>query len=71
MSAYGSLEIGNELDSAAKESLLEPYSYIAGIPGKGVRPVLIEALQLWLCIPEDKLEEIKEIVQMLHNASLL
>lgn len=51
--------------------LLEPYEYIASVPGKEVRSMLINAFNLWMKIPEDKLQIVKEITKMLHNASLL
>ena len=55
----------------AKQRCLEPYDYIAGMPGKNVRSRLIDAFQQWLCIPEEFIAEIKDIVGSLHNASLL
>lgn len=33
--------------------------------------MLIEAFNEWLRIPDDKKQSIKEITQMLHNASLI
>lgn len=50
---------------------LEAYKYLAEIPGKEVRSVLISCFNKWLQTPHEKLKKIKEIVQMLHNASLL
>ncbi|KAG2153148.1 isoprenoid synthase domain-containing protein [Suillus clintonianus] len=58
--------------SQANESLiLEPFTYIASNPGKGVRTLLLEALNIWLAVPSDQLKIIHHIVQMLHNASLM
>ncbi|ELU17014.1 hypothetical protein CAPTEDRAFT_118458 [Capitella teleta] len=51
--------------------LMEPYSYILQIPGKQVRMKLATAFNYWLQIPDDKLQVIMEVTQMLHNASLL
>lgn len=51
--------------------LLEPFEYIASVPGKEVRSILINAFNQWMKIPDDKLEIIKDITRMLHNASLL
>ncbi|XP_062519687.1 geranylgeranyl pyrophosphate synthase-like [Corticium candelabrum] len=59
---------GDELEERV---LLEPYEYICQVPGKAVRVHLIEAFNVWLKIPDDKLEIIKVITQMLHNASLM
>mmetsp|Transcript_20274 Transcript_20274/g.58201 ORF Transcript_20274/g.58201 Transcript_20274/m.58201 type:complete len:371 (-) Transcript_20274:45-1157(-) len=56
------------------QALLEPYRYISSVPGKDVRGKLIDCFQLWLQVDESEssvLSEIKEIVALLHNASLL
>ena len=56
------------------QALLEPYRYISSVPGKDVRGKLIDCFQLWLRVDESEssvLSEIKEIVALLHNASLL
>ncbi|KAK2152745.1 hypothetical protein LSH36_320g04046 [Paralvinella palmiformis] len=67
---------GNDLidqnrEPTEDEILLEPYEYISQIPGKLIRVTLAKAFNYWLKIPEDKLEVIMEVTQMLHNASLL
>ena len=41
------------------------------MPGKQIRSRLTDAINLWLRIPNDKLSQIEQIVEMLHNASLL
>ncbi|KAJ3326277.1 geranylgeranyl pyrophosphate synthetase [Boothiomyces sp. JEL0866] len=51
--------------------LLAPYEYLVENPGKDFRSKLIAAFNLWLQVPPEKLEQIKEIVAMLHTASLL
>jgi len=51
--------------------LLEPYFHIANVPGKNVRSKLIDAFNIWLEVPDEKLVVVKEVVAMLHNASLL
>ncbi|XP_055913833.1 terpene synthase isoform X1 [Eupeodes corollae] len=53
------------------EILLQPFVYIQQIPGKQIRSKLARAFNHWLNIPMDKLHIIGEIVQMLHNSSLL
>ncbi|XP_073839388.1 geranylgeranyl pyrophosphate synthase quemao isoform X2 [Musca autumnalis] len=53
------------------EILLQPFTYIQQIPGKQFRSQLSLAFNYWLNIPQGKLSEIGEIVQMLHNSSLL
>ncbi|KAL8586826.1 Geranylgeranyl pyrophosphate synthase [Nucella lapillus] len=51
--------------------LLEPYKYICQIPGKQVRTKLSIAFNHWLKIPQDKQKLIGDVIQMLHNASLI
>ncbi|XP_016924805.1 terpene synthase isoform X2 [Drosophila suzukii] len=53
------------------EILLQPFTYIQQIPGKQFRSELALAFNHWLLIPEEKLAQIGDIVQMLHNSSLL
>ncbi|KAL4956126.1 isoprenoid synthase domain-containing protein [Aspergillus filifer] len=48
-----------------------PYEYVNSLPSKGMRNRLIDALNVWLKVPSKSLETIKNIVQMLHNASLM
>ncbi|CAM9169674.1 unnamed protein product [Pylaiella littoralis] len=50
---------------------MEPFHYINQVPGKDVRGKLIDAFQVWLDIPADSIDAIKDVVGMLHNASLL
>nr|AGX25357.1 geranylgeranyl diphosphate synthase [Pissodes strobi] len=58
-------------DENQDEKLLEPFNYILQVPGKNVRAKLAHAFNLWLQIPEEKLSVITDIVQILHNSSLL
>jgi len=51
--------------------LLEPYSHIVSMPGKNIRGKLIEGFNLWMKVSNEKIAVVEEIVQMLHNASLL
>lgn len=51
--------------------LLEPFTYLCSVPGKEVRSHLIDAFNVWLNVPEEELDVIRQIVRMLHNASLL
>lgn len=53
------------------EKSLEAWAYINSHPGKNVRDHFIEAFQPWFRVPEDRLVLIKEIVGMLHSASLI
>ncbi|XP_008138664.3 geranylgeranyl pyrophosphate synthase [Eptesicus fuscus] len=51
--------------------LLEPHKYLLLLPGKQVRTKLSQAFNHWLKIPDDKLQIIIEVTEMLHNVSLL
>ncbi|GFR92131.1 geranylgeranyl pyrophosphate synthase-like [Elysia marginata] len=63
-------QISNE-DSKQEQILLAPYRYICQIPGKQVRSKLIAAFNLWLKIPDEKIKIISDVIQMLHNSSLM
>ncbi|PIL32780.1 hypothetical protein GSI_04897 [Ganoderma sinense ZZ0214-1] len=52
-------------------AVLEPFNHIYSVPGKEIRGQLIDAFNLWLNVPEDKLKVITKVVSMLHTASLL
>lgn len=51
--------------------LVEPYTYLATVPGKEVRSALIAAFNEWMHVPEEDLTVVKKLVGMLHTASLL
>ncbi|CAH0559224.1 unnamed protein product [Brassicogethes aeneus] len=58
-------------DRIQDEKLMEPFQYILQVPGKNIRAKLSRAFNYWLHIPEEKLIKINDIIQLLHNASLL
>lgn len=51
--------------------VLAPYEYLASKPGKEVRGQLIEALNLWLSVPGEKIRNVHNVISMLHTSSLL
>lgn len=55
----------------AVQILRAPIDYLLTIPGKDVRGKMMNAFNQWLQIPEEKLEIIKEVIKLLHTASLL
>eukprot|EP01089_Gocevia_fonbrunei_P019924 TRINITY_DN7213_c0_g1_i1.p1 TRINITY_DN7213_c0_g1~~TRINITY_DN7213_c0_g1_i1.p1 ORF type:complete len:319 (+),score=49.56 TRINITY_DN7213_c0_g1_i1:119-1075(+) len=80
----GKTEEENQLDTILKELhvddkngyrstkiLMEPYTYLLKVPGKDVRGKLIDSFNVWLKIPTPKLQQIKNIVTILHTSSLL
>lgn len=54
-----------------ERAILQPYYYIVKIPGKQIRTKLAQAFNYWLKISPEKCQAVTEIVQMLHNSSLL
>ncbi|CAF0877770.1 unnamed protein product [Brachionus calyciflorus] len=61
----------SENDFYFDDKLLEPLNYLIRIPGKKIRSKLIESFNHWLHIPKDKLDKITDIIELLHNSSLL
>jgi len=70
-------QISKELPYSASNNkeqdvlLLEPYSHILSVPGKNIRGKLTAGFNQWMKVPEEKVKSIGDIIQMLHNASLL
>ncbi|GAA5886644.1 hypothetical protein JCM16303_001396 [Sporobolomyces ruberrimus] len=54
-----------------EQILVEPYTYLASIPGKEVRSALIASFNEWMKCSDQDLEVVKKVVGMLHTASLL
>ena len=48
-----------------------PITYISSLPSKGVRTLLMEAINTWLDVPPPALSAIDAIINALHNASLM
>ncbi|KAI3380706.1 hypothetical protein SNEBB_010293 [Seison nebaliae] len=53
------------------DDLLRPYTYITKNPGKQLRSQLISAFKYWYDVPDGLMKQIADVVQMLHNSSLL
>lgn len=51
--------------------VLQPYRYLTSLPSKGFRDQAIEALNQWFQVPNSTTKQIKEIIKMLHSASLM
>lgn len=51
--------------------VLEPYRYLSSLPSKGVRDQAIDSLNTWLKVPPKSAKMIKNVVKMLHGASLM
>ncbi|KAI4940773.1 hypothetical protein J4E91_011217 [Alternaria rosae] len=48
-----------------------PFEYITSLPSKGVRDTFIDALNIWLDVPEPTVSRIKSLGNRLHAASLM
>ncbi|KAM7216733.1 Geranylgeranyl diphosphate synthase sdnC [Rhypophila decipiens] len=48
-----------------------PAHYVASTPGKKIRDKAASALNIWLQVPEEDLQQIRRVIDMLHNASLI
>ncbi|KAL6239865.1 hypothetical protein BDW75DRAFT_248656 [Aspergillus navahoensis] len=59
---------GQKMDAKVLQA---PYEYITGLPSKGLREQAIDALNVWFRVPTGKLDLIKSITTILHNASLM
>ncbi|XP_051176087.1 terpene synthase isoform X2 [Leptopilina boulardi] len=58
-------------DKEEDEKLLKPFTYILQVPGKQIRGKLAHAFNFWLKIANEKILVVGNIIQMLHNSSLL
>jgi hypothetical protein len=48
-----------------------PFEYLTSLPSKGVRDTFIDALNIWLDVPEPAVSGIKQVASDLHAASLM
>eukprot|EP00108_Taenia_solium_P012076 TsM_000142700 transcript=TsM_000142700 gene=TsM_000142700 len=63
------MENGQRFDS--DNAILAPFIYLTQNSGKGVRTKLIKAFNWWLNIDQKKLDILEEVIETLHNASLV
>ncbi|KAF1942791.1 geranylgeranyl pyrophosphate synthase [Clathrospora elynae] len=62
-------ELGWEMpDDMAIQS---PCRYIRSLPSKGVRSMLIEALNVWIQAPRESVKAVEQLIRLLHDASLI
>ncbi|KAK1143958.1 geranylgeranyl pyrophosphate synthetase [Aspergillus melleus] len=64
-------ETPEEITVSPEQIIRGPLDYLLSIPGKDVRGRLISAFNEWLHLPAEKLDIVKEIIELLHTASLL
>ncbi|KAL4815396.1 isoprenoid synthase domain-containing protein [Aspergillus spinulosporus] len=56
---------------APSEICDSPYKYIESLPSKNTRDKFMDSLNCWLQVPASSYERVKNIINMLHNASLM
>ncbi|PWN37429.1 terpenoid synthase [Meira miltonrushii] len=54
-----------------ERALLGAYDYLDANPGHGARSKLIDTLDWWLKVPQEKLKRIDDAIRMLHTSSLM
>ncbi|PTB37050.1 uncharacterized protein TrAFT101_010786 [Trichoderma asperellum] len=67
--------VGVYLDSnhppLPRQIVTAPYDYVVSLPSKGRRDLFTDALNRWLKVSESDTRGIKQIVDTLHNASIM
>ncbi|KAJ5159723.1 geranylgeranyl pyrophosphate synthase [Penicillium canariense] len=66
-----SLALDQNLLMLSDNVVLEPYRYLTSLPSKGFRDQAIDSLNTWLKVPSTSARTIKNIIKMLHSASLM
>lgn len=60
------------MSSNSEEEIIKaPFNHVAQVKGKEIRAQLIDAFNLWIRLPEEKVNTVKDVTGKLHNASLL
>ncbi|KAK1977183.1 geranylgeranyl pyrophosphate synthase [Colletotrichum cereale] len=63
---------GDEKPQRLSDSVLQgPCEYIRSMPSKGLRHLFAEALRQWLVVEDASLDQVKNIIDLLHNSSLI
>ncbi|KAL2802056.1 Ophiobolin F synthase [Aspergillus granulosus] len=65
------LSLDLKLPGLGDSIVLQPYRYLTSLPSKGFRDQAIDSLNTWLRVPPESTKMIKEIIRMLHSASLM
>ena len=58
-------------NAADDKILLQPFDYIRSLPGKNVRSKLAVAFNHWLKVAPETLDKVCDVVELLHDSSLL
>lgn len=60
-----------DLPKLGRTAINEPIDYVSGMPSKGVRTSLIDAMNQWCQVPSAQLAVVKRVIDLLHNSSLI
>lgn len=61
----------DETKEEVDQIVLQPFEYIQKVPGKNIRSKLVLALNHWFKVPQEKIEHVTSIIQIIHTASLM
>jgi geranylgeranyl diphosphate synthase type 3 len=53
------------------QKVLQPVTHILQVPVKQIRTKLCHAFNHWVKVPEDKLNLVRDVIELLHINSLL
>lgn len=59
------------IDDLLADDIMAPYRHVASLESKKFRAALVDAFNVWLLLPPAATDEVKAVVDMLHNASLV
>ncbi|KAL2830451.1 Ophiobolin F synthase [Aspergillus cavernicola] len=65
------LSLDWNLPELSDSVVLQPYRYLTSLPSKGFRDQAIDSLNTWLRVPPKSTKMIKDVIKMLHSASLM
>ncbi|RYO81434.1 hypothetical protein DL762_007106 [Monosporascus cannonballus] len=55
----------------AEDVVTAPIQYIHSLPSKGFRAALVDCLNRWLDVPQQDMDGIKQVINSLHDSSLI
>ncbi|KAI8631483.1 isoprenoid synthase domain-containing protein [Xylariaceae sp. FL1651] len=60
-----------DLPALSNTIIQAPAKYVEALPAKKIRDRLADALNIWLGVAEEDLLQVKHVINLLHNASLI
>lgn len=54
-----------------EQPVMDPFEYISSLPSKGIRDLLISALNVWVDASPEVFPTIKSVIADVHNLSLM